>query len=133
MDAKNRLTVPAKWLAREEEEFQVAPDPSGQFLMVMTFAELERIEARLMEAASLTPAERRLAAKQLYASARGVTTDKQGRLLLPVDQCQKVGLSGELVLVGSKGRFEVWNKERWEGSVAEHAGLLKRAALEIGL
>lgn len=133
MDAKNRVTVPAKWLAQEDEEFQVAPDPNSRFLMVMPPGEFARVESRIMEADRLSLAERRSAVRQFYSSAQAVATDKQGRVLLPENHCQQVGLAGELIMVGTKDRFEIWSKARWEETTRRDVPVYQRVAEEIGL
>ena len=133
MDAKNRVTIPAKWLAQEGEEFQAVLNTKNGFITVMppsTFADFANL---LMEATTLSVADRRLAVKEFYSSAYTVSADKQGRVLLPEDQCQKAGLGGEIVLVGIGNRFEIWNPEKRIESSTKSRALLEKASEDLGL
>jgi MraZ protein len=134
MDAKKRVAVPSGWLERKEgEEFFSVPHPSGRFLMVMPSVELMRWEAMFQENTAMTPRERRDAVRQFYASAHRVTTDGQGRILLPDDHCERTGLKGAVVVVGGKSRFEIWDKGRYGEEEARSRGNYERAAEEAGL
>ena len=55
------------------------------------------------------PRDRRVFFRQLHARAQHGAADRQGRLVLPEELCQRVGLKGEVALVGGRGRFEIWN------------------------
>lgn len=101
--------------------------------MVMPPAEFASVEGRIMDAPSLTLAQKRGTVRQFYSSAQAVAADKQGRVLLPDDHCQKVALAGEIVLVGNKNRFEIWNKTRWEEIVRQEDATYQQVAEEIGL
>jgi MraZ protein len=134
MDAKKRVAVPSGWLERKEgEEFFSVPHPTGRFLMVMPSVELMRWEALFQANNGLTPGERRDAVRQFYASAHRVTTDGQGRILLPDDHCETTGLRGPVVVVGGKSRFEIWDKDRYGENVARSRDNYMRAAEEAGL
>lgn len=39
---------------------------------------------------------------------------KSGKILIPANQRQDVGLVKEAVLVGMSNTFEIWSKEQWE-------------------
>jgi division/cell wall cluster transcriptional repressor MraZ len=49
----------------------------------------------------------------LYAQARSVEIDSQGRIRLPVELAQLAKLNGDVALIGVGDRIEVWNKQRW--------------------
>ena len=134
MDAKKRVAVPSGWLSKKEgEEFYVVPHPSERFLMVMPSAELQRWESIFDQSSGLTPAQRREAVRMFFASAHRVATDSQGRILLREDHCEATGLKGPLVAVGSKSRFEFWDKGRYEESVARAKEIYLKVAEDIGL
>ncbi|PWU10491.1 MAG: hypothetical protein C5B47_02095 [Verrucomicrobia bacterium] len=133
MDAKNRLTIPAKWLSSSgENEFQSIPNPKNEFLILMPPEEFAGIEKRI-EAINRTPMEKRKAIRQFYGLAQSICADKQGRVLLPEDQCRKVSLSTDVVLVGSKSRFEIWDRARWQQTQEADLAIYTEVAEEIGL
>lgn len=133
MDAKKRVAVPSGWLEAEKDEaFFVIPHPSKDFLMVMRPAEFVATEQRF-EASSLTPDKKRKAIRQFYSAARQVATDGQGRIVVPEEHCALINLSGVVVFVGSRSRFEIWNKGRYEQVAAADAADFLEAADAIGL
>lgn len=134
MDAKKRVAVPSGWLAKKEgEEFYTIPHPKMPCLLVMPPVEFERWEQKFENAPNLTAVQRRRSVMRFYASAHRVATDGQGRILLNEEQCAKVGLKGPIYFVGGKSRFEIWDKARFEESLAEEEPSYLQAAEEIGL
>jgi len=134
LDAKKRVTVPAKWLDGGEQDFQVIrnPQPDSPCLIVMPPEEFAQMEGRI-QGSDLPAPRKRKAIRQFYSSAHAVTSDKQGRILLPEEVCSQAGLTSEVVLVGSKSRFEVWSKQHWQAAVSEDQEAYLEAAELIGL
>jgi MraZ protein len=132
MDAKNRVTIPAAWLNGGPDDFHAIPHPSGDFLMVMPPGEFDSVEASIKQSGIAAP-EQRKAIRHFYSQARAVGADSNGRILLPEEQCEALKLKGDIVLVGGRSRFEIWNAERWSAvSAAESESYLKVAEM-IGL
>lgn len=77
--------------------------------------------------------DRRVFFRQLHARAQHGVADRQGRLLLPEDLCQRVGLKGEVALVGGRGRFEIWNLSRWKRAHEEETPTYQHVADVVGL
>jgi len=77
--------------------------------------------------------DRRVFFRQLHARAQHGAADRQGRLVLPVDLCKEIELKGEVALVGGRGRFEIWNLQRWKRAHEEEAPTYKHVANLIGL
>lgn len=132
MDKKHRVTIPAGWLGEGVNEFYAIPSPIGECLIIMPPGEFNKIEERINQS-SASPVERRKAIRQFYSQARAISADAQGRLLFPDEQCTSLNLNGEVVLVGSRSRFEIWNSKNWAiVAKAEHSSFRDVAAL-IGL
>jgi MraZ protein len=121
MDAKNRVTIPARWRRGEIDEFFSILNLEGRFLMVMPPAEFRRLAEKVEHDESLAPAERRRFIRQFSSRAQHVTSDKQGRIVLPDEQCKPLNLRSEAVLVGNYSRFEIWSPEVWQKTMAEEA------------
>jgi MraZ protein len=123
IDAKGRLSIPAKFRGKVDAERDGAnwvcvPWPGG-VLRIYTEKGFERL-ADLGES-TLTP-DPDLAALQtgLYGLSEEVETDTVGRISIPKGVLQRAGLeAGEVVVVGAKDRLEVYDRKRWEESVAE--------------
>jgi MraZ protein len=134
VDAKHRVTVPSRWRgAEEKEEFFAVPDPAGNFLMILPPHEFDRVKSDVESNAAISPADRRKFIRRFYALAQLVSVDKQGRILLPEDYCRRLGLDGEVVLIGSHSRMEIWNTQRWADSTAQEEEVFRRVAGEVGL
>jgi MraZ protein len=132
MDAKNRVTIPAAWLSGGPDEFHAIPGPSGDCLIVMPPEEFDSIESRIEQSGASAP-ERRKAIRAFYGQARSVSADSNGRVLLPDEQCDSVKLKGDVVLVGGRSRFEIWNAKRWAVVSAEESASYRQVAELIGL
>jgi len=77
--------------------------------------------------------DRRVFLRQLHSRAQHAISDRQGRLVLPEELCRRVGLKGEVALVGGRGRFEIWNLQRWRRAHEEETPTYEHVANVIGL
>jgi len=133
LDEKNRITIPARWRRDDAEEFIILPEATHQFLLVMSPEEFSRMSAAAEADPNVSARDRRVFFRQLHARAEHATIDKQGRLVLPEDLCKKVGLKGEVALVGGRGRFEIWNREKRKKAHEEETPTYQHVANVIGL
>jgi DNA-binding transcriptional regulator/RsmH inhibitor MraZ len=53
--------------------------------------------------------------------------------VLPEDQCRELSLKGEIQLVGGRGRFEIWNVDKWKRSEEADTATYQHVATMIGL
>lgn len=114
MDEKNRVTVPAGWRHQPDgETFYTIPHQTMDCLIVMPPEEFATVESKVNENPEITPAQRRSFIRLFYSRARQVSTDRQGRILVPDEHRTPVGLQSEVVLVGGSARFEIWDPGRW--------------------
>lgn len=132
LDAKKRVAIPSAWVSGEGQEFHVVPHPVEKFLMVMGREELALWEQRFQQM-PLSPAEKRIAIRRFYGAARTVTTDKQGRIVLPEEHCESAALNGEVVFIGARSRFEIWSHAEYSATTAKDEEIYKRAADAVGL
>jgi MraZ protein len=133
MDAKNRVTIPSRWRRGEVDEFFAIPNPDGGFLMVMPPGEFKRLAEKVEQDESLSPAERRKFIRQFSSRAQHVTSDKQGRIVLPDEQCKLLNLRSEVVLVGNYSRFEIWSPEVWQKTMEEDAPAFSYLLGRVGI
>ena len=133
MDAKNRVTIPSRWRRGEVDEFFAIPNPDGGFLMVMPTGEFKRLAEKVEHDESLSPAERRKFIRQFSSRAQHVTSDKQGRIVLPDEQCKLLNLRSEVVLVGNYSRFEIWSPEVWQKTMEEDAPAFSYLLGRVGI
>jgi MraZ protein len=127
MDAKNRVTIPARWRRGELDEFFAIPDLENGFLMMMEVA------IRVEGDPRLSAQEKRRFIRQFYSRAQHLTTDKQGRLVLPDEHCRQLRLKQEVVLVGGHSRFEVWNPDTWKKTLDEETPTFQHVLGMLGV
>ena len=133
LDPKNRVTIPAKWRASENDEFYVRADSSGRFLRVMPPEQFRAVGDKLNASSSISPKERAEFLRRFYSGSQHVVADKQGRMLVPDELGRALGLAGEVVLVGAFETFELWNPEAWVSTKRAGEENYEREAELIGL
>ena len=133
IDEKNRITIPARWRRDGAEEFIILPEANHQFLLVMAPEEFSRMTAAAESDTNVSARDRRVFFRQLHARAQHGAADRQGRLVLPEELCKKIELKGEVALVGGRGRFEIWNLQRWRRAHEEETPTYQHVANLIGL
>ena len=133
IDEKNRITIPSRWRRIEGEDLIILPEALQQYLLVMSHEEFGRMSRQAEAEPSVSARDRRVFLRQLHSRAQHGAADKQGRLVLPEDLCKQLGLKGEVALVGGRGRFEIWNLQRWKRAHEEEAPTYQHVANVIGL
>ena len=133
IDEKNRITIPARWRRGAAEEFIILPEAKSEFLLVMSPEEFSRMSAAAEADPNVSARDRRVFFRQLHARAQHGASDKHGRLVLPEELCKKTGLKGEVVLVGGRGRFEIWNLQKRKKAHEEETPTYQHVANVIGL
>jgi MraZ protein len=113
MDAKNRVTIPATWRRADIDEFFSIPNLKDRFLMVLPPGAMRKVVERVERNGSLQPQARQKFIRQFFSRAQTLTVDKAGRMVIPAEQCSRLQLRGEVMLVGNDQRIEVWNLENW--------------------
>ncbi|MEP6603524.1 MAG: hypothetical protein ABJB69_06225 [Spartobacteria bacterium] len=133
IDDKNRITIPSRWRGNGAEEFIILAEAKHQFLMVMSPEEFSRMSSAAESEANVSARDRRIFLRHLHSRAQHGASDRQGRLVLPLELCQQVGLKGEVALVGGRGRFEIWNLQRWTKAHEDERSTYQHVADAIGL
>ena len=116
-DAKGRVSLPAKFRKVLSEDLVVACSLSGDYLQVFDGQEsynawVDTIFVDKFGGYNSTDRQQLLLRSALKGQAYEVQTDSAGRILLPAELREKVGIDKEVVIVGNTGYFEVWSAER---------------------
>lgn len=133
IDEKNRITIPSRWRRSESEKLIILPEPRDQYLLVMSAEEFDRMSAQAEADTTIPARDRRIFSRQLHSRAEHGVSDRQGRLVLPEDLCRQLGLKGEVAFVGGRGRFEIWNLQKWKRAHEEETPTYQNVANAIGL
>ncbi len=121
IDAKRRLAISSA--LRE----QVSPDEDGSnFILVLgpdrhlwLYPDLyyRRLAATMKRSPLPDRQTRRI--DLLFAMARVLKCDSQGRIVLPEKSMQRAVITDEVTLVGVFDHIEIWPREEWERHVEE--------------
>jgi transcriptional regulator MraZ len=133
IDDKNRITIPSRWRRDKAEEFILLPEANHQFVLVMSPEEFARMSSAAESNEAVSARDRRVFLRQLHSRAQHGAADRQGRLVLPEELCKRIGLKGEVALIGGRGRFEIWNLQRWKRAHEEETPTYQHVANVIGL
>ncbi len=115
IDTKGRVSIPAKF---REAEAGIAGDklvivPNGVALEVHPFQKWEELEQRLSALPRFDQDAREIRHRYL-SLGQDVSLDAHGRIQVPQDYRERVGLRKDVLVVGMQEYFEVWDVERWE-------------------
>jgi transcriptional regulator MraZ len=135
LDHKWRLTVPSNWRLNDgdAEIFHLVPDSNGACLRVMRRERFARYGEEARTKLDLDEKAHRAFLRQFYANSTEVTADKQGRINVPREYCDRLELRGSVKLVGSGDLFEIWNPEKLAERNRQDAAQFKYQAGELGL
>lgn len=111
LDEKGRLTIPAVFRDSVGKGAFISQG-FDRNLMVMTAEYFQQVYARV-QAMSITDPAARLLRRLLLANAYQVEVDKAGRILVPQNLRQFLGLDGEAMVVGQGEYFEIWSPDGW--------------------
>ena len=120
LDAKHRLAIPAAL----RDQIVAEEDGSSFYLVLGPDRHLwlypDLYYRRLLQPLQKNPFPSRRAQKLdlLFALARVVRPDAQGRVVLPEKSLQRAVSSEQVTLVGKGDHIEIWPHEEWESYVA---------------
>ena len=129
VDGKGRVSVPAPFrrvLEACDPEWTDGLQPNlvvhygtsrKKFLEVYTMEAAAEVDAKI-SALTRGSKERRMMEAYFNAQSHPATVDDNGRLLLPQNIRDMIGLKGEALFVASHDTFHIWNPETYEREVA---------------
>lgn len=110
IDTKGRLNFPAKFREGMGESFVVL-EWVDKCLFAFSIEEFERVAEKLN-------ADELMASWDItgdwFSTAVEVTPDKQGRILLPVQQREHAGLDKDITIIGNRNHVEIWATAEWD-------------------
>lgn len=110
IDDKGRLSFPPRFRDEMGESFVVTRWIEDSCLVAFPEAEWEDMAQRLGTKGTVQSREAQL---NLYAFAAQVQPDKQGRILIPADLRQLVGIDRDVTVVGVGRHAEIWDSATW--------------------
>jgi MraZ protein len=121
LDAKNRVTLPAKLRSQFADGVVVTKGLDG-CLMVFNRQGWDSFAGSRLAQLDPFSKEGRLVSRYLYAGASETELDAQGRMMLPPALLKHAGLTKEIVVAGLRDHLEIWDHEAWRRQEAESEG-----------
>ncbi len=112
LDAKNRLSLPAKF--RKELGSSVIVTRGLDHCLFVYPKAAWKVEAKKFAEHSSGGAAGRAFARLMLAGANEADLDSAGRMLLPDYLKSYAGLSTKCVVAGVSDRLEIWDESAWE-------------------
>ena len=112
LDAKNRLSIPARFRAAFSSGTVLAKDPEP-CVAVWTADSHEQIIERALGALNPISADYRRVSRFYQGNSFEIPLDGSGRVTVPAPLLAHAGIAKEVVVVGVGDHLEVWSAERW--------------------
>ena len=118
LDAKGRMVLPTR--VREElaalgdQRIVVTEDRDQSHLLIYPLADWEVKQAEILAKPDLLDEEAAWLKAVMVGNARDMEPDGQGRLLLPAELREDVGLDREARLFGQGIYLALWDVRRWK-------------------
>jgi MraZ protein len=111
LDAKGRLSLPAKWRLKMDEKLVVAKGLEN-CLYVSSVEEYERFLTQLTEQGDFDPRFRKV--RRFFTSgAVEVPIDSAGRVIIPQTLREYARLDRDVAVIGNGDRIELWDASMW--------------------
>jgi MraZ protein len=112
LDAKNRLTVPAKWRPSLSDGAVLAQG-TAQCVSVWTPDRFDAYtELAVADLHEIDP-ERDKLERFFQANSHDADLDAAGRIMIPAFLMKYAGLTKDVVVTGVRTRMEIWDRETW--------------------
>ncbi len=133
LDAKNRLTVPARYRSVLADGVVLAMTiDQRQCVGIWRPDDYERYTERaLADQPPLSPARAELE-RFVYGSSTDVDLDAAGRIMVPGFLASHAGLEKEVVVVGVGERLELWDRTRWNDHRPALLGGVAKITARVG-
>jgi MraZ protein len=112
LDAKNRLSIPARFRASFSAGTVLAKDPEP-CVAVWTPETHEAIIERALAGSNPMGSQYRKLSRFYQGNSFEIELDASGRVTLPPPLLVHAGIEKEVVVVGVGDHLEVWDKGRW--------------------
>lgn len=136
LDAKGRLAVPSRHRERLSAlcggRVVLTQHPMDNCLLLYPEPEWERIAEEVANLSDAVASVRALK-RRFLGQAVDMELDGAGRVLVPTELREQVGLGKKVMMLGLQRRFEIWADEVWQEQQAQldEPGALPEAAASL--
>ncbi len=118
LDAKNRLTVPAKFRTSLTDAVVLAKG-TEQCMTIWPKRDFEAFVTGTLEGLHPLHPKRDALKRFFFSNSFDTELDSAGRVMVPPSLMQHAGLTKDVVVNGMDDRIEVWDREAWADYDAE--------------
>ncbi len=132
VDDKGRVIIPTRFRSSLGERFYMTKGMGG-CIFVYTDAAYKDLSETFSRQKQLDEHTMRL---QRFFTSTEVSVDGQGRVAIPIKLrlYAKIGEQGDVVIVGTGARIEIWSAESWERYNEDlTAEMISESARELGI
>lgn len=130
LDDKNRVSLPSKF-RKEVGKKVIVTHGLDNCLFLYTLKEWETI-AKQLGSLGMGQADTRGFNRYILASAAEVLVDSVGRILIPENLRQAIGIKNKIVFAGLYNRIEIWEEEAWDKYKAQVVKNADQMAEKLG-
>jgi MraZ protein len=141
-DAKGRMSIPAQFRSVLKQMSHAGKDapvasmylrPSHQNPCVEGWTEVgfEALSTPMAEGYNQFSPEYEDFVMALFGNARLLETDTEGRIMLPPSLIEYAGLKQDVVFIGTRNTFQIWEPEAGERRLAEAREKTKAAGFTL--
>lgn len=127
MDQKGRVSLPSAFRREVDGDRFVLLQWEPRYLTLLPEEKWKHVQENLLEFRRSEP-QAWNSVRMIIANAVEVSTDKQGRILVPAGLQEAAELSGTVLLLGNLDRVEMWDPEVYREVVQEKAGDMQQFA-----
>lgn len=134
LDTKGRVAIPTRYRQPLLDDcgghLVCTIDAWQPCLLLYPLTEWEEVDIKLSRLSDTDVHERRLKRLMLGYASDG-DMDKSGRFLLPQVLRERINLGKQVMLVGQRNRFEIWNAEDWSSQIEEDLNIQRAGNYEL--
>lgn len=112
LDAKNRLTVPARMRASLPESL-VLSRGTEKCIAIWRPEDFQAFVSQALEGTRQLDPKRDAIKRFFFSNSFPVEIDSAGRVMVDKELLAYAGLTKEVVVNGMDDRIEIWDRERW--------------------
>lgn len=116
VDTKGRVSLPARFRDDLSANFYITKGLES-CLFIYDEEEWKTIDSKMRQLRVTAKAARSFS-RLFYGSAQEISTDKQGRILIPNALRDYAEIDKEVVIIGVSNRIEIWDKDKWDDYMA---------------
>ena len=116
IDSKGRISVPNRFRdvmkAKEDNRLVITRGTHEDCLSAYPMDRWQEVEQSLDNLSA--GRSRDSFVRRFISPAQDCNIDRMGRVLVPAQLRSEAGLEREVMMVGALGKFEIWDRERWD-------------------